>query len=211
MTAPVQTFTMMDSQSHPLPVAQHMALPPAVLEPAPSPTGGQKRTAVPGPRQGHGQWRNCPREVASSKTPSHPLWSHWTSLAKHKFKDKMMKDFKTVTTEHYTSSLEPFWAGRKCRGNSDAQEVGPKDLAGPPRSLHIVSNPAIQEEIPKAEMTAREPPLCQEVALLNLNLAEDKMTIIMVAQAEESACNVGDPGSTPGSGRCPGEGNGSPL
>ena len=98
-----------------------------------------------------------------------------------------MKDFKTVMIEHYTPSLEPFWAGRKCRGNSDAQEVGPKDLAGPPRSLHIVSNPAIQEGIPKAEMTAREPPHYQEVALLNLNLAEDKMTIIMVAQAEESA------------------------
>ena len=24
-------------------------------------------------------------------------------------------------------------------------------------------------------------------------------------------CNVGDPGSIPGSGRCPGEGNGNPL
>ena len=28
---------------------------------------------------------------------------------------------------------------------------------------------------------------------------------------KESACNAGDPGSTPGSGRCPGEGNGNPL
>ena len=28
---------------------------------------------------------------------------------------------------------------------------------------------------------------------------------------EESACNAGDPGSIPGSGRCPGEGNGYPL
>ena len=31
------------------------------------------------------------------------------------------------------------------------------------------------------------------------------------AEGEESACNVGDPGSIPGSGRSPGEGNGSPL
>ena len=31
------------------------------------------------------------------------------------------------------------------------------------------------------------------------------------AQLEESACNVEDPGSIPGSGRYPGEGNGSPL
>ena len=28
---------------------------------------------------------------------------------------------------------------------------------------------------------------------------------------KESACNVGDPGSIPGSGRSPGEGNGNPL
>ena len=28
---------------------------------------------------------------------------------------------------------------------------------------------------------------------------------------EESACRAGDPGSIPGLGRCPGEGNGSPL
>ena len=28
---------------------------------------------------------------------------------------------------------------------------------------------------------------------------------------KESACNAGDLGSIPGSGRCPGEGNGSPL
>ena len=28
---------------------------------------------------------------------------------------------------------------------------------------------------------------------------------------KESACNTGDPGWFPGSGRCPGEGNGNPL
>ena len=33
-----------------------------------------------------------------------------------------------------------------------------------------------------------------------------------VAQmVKESACNAGDPGSNPGSGGCPGEGNGHPL
>ena len=31
------------------------------------------------------------------------------------------------------------------------------------------------------------------------------------SDGKESACNVGDPGSTPGSGRFPGEGNGNPL
>ena len=33
----------------------------------------------------------------------------------------------------------------------------------------------------------------------------------VVAQMVESACNVGDPGSSPGSGRSPGEGNGNPV
>ena len=31
------------------------------------------------------------------------------------------------------------------------------------------------------------------------------------SDGKESACNVGEPGSTPGSGRSPGEGNGNPL
>ena len=29
--------------------------------------------------------------------------------------------------------------------------------------------------------------------------------------SKESACDAGDPGSVPGLGRCPGEGNGNPL
>ena len=31
------------------------------------------------------------------------------------------------------------------------------------------------------------------------------------SDGEESACNAGDPGSIPGPGRCPGEGNGNSL
>ena len=31
------------------------------------------------------------------------------------------------------------------------------------------------------------------------------------SDGKPSACNVGDPGSIPGSGRSPGEGNGNPL
>ena len=31
------------------------------------------------------------------------------------------------------------------------------------------------------------------------------------SDSKESACNVGDPGSIPGSGRSPGKGNGNPL
>ena len=31
------------------------------------------------------------------------------------------------------------------------------------------------------------------------------------SDSKESACNAGDPGSTPGSARSPGEGNGHPL
>ena len=33
----------------------------------------------------------------------------------------------------------------------------------------------------------------------------------MASDSKESACNVGDPGSIPGPGRSPGEGNGNPL
>ena len=32
-----------------------------------------------------------------------------------------------------------------------------------------------------------------------------------ISDGKESACNSGDPGSIPGSGRSPGEGNGYPL
>ena len=32
-----------------------------------------------------------------------------------------------------------------------------------------------------------------------------------ISLGKESACSAGDPGSVPGSGRCPGEGNGNPL
>ena len=31
------------------------------------------------------------------------------------------------------------------------------------------------------------------------------------SESKASACNAGDPGSIPGSGRCPREGNGNPL
>ena len=43
----------------------------------------------------------------------------------------------------------------------------------------------------------------------NKKLTSEKSSL--VAQTEESACNAGDPGSIPGSGRAPGEGNGNPL
>ena len=35
--------------------------------------------------------------------------------------------------------------------------------------------------------------------------------MISYSDSKESACNLGDPGSIPGRGRCPGEGNGYPL
>ena len=45
-----------------------------------------------------------------------------------------------------------------------------------------------------------------KVKLLNIvgGFADD-------SDSKESACNTGDPGSIPGSGRSPGEGNGNPL
>ena len=37
------------------------------------------------------------------------------------------------------------------------------------------------------------------------------MSFLCGSDGKESACNVGDPGSIPGSGRSPGEGSGNPL
>ena len=37
------------------------------------------------------------------------------------------------------------------------------------------------------------------------------MQYILLLDGKESACNAGDRGSVPGSGRSPGEGNGNPL
>ena len=42
------------------------------------------------------------------------------------------------------------------------------------------------------------------VLLMALGIPDD-------SDGKESACTVGDPGSIPGSGRSPGEGNGNPL
>ena len=39
----------------------------------------------------------------------------------------------------------------------------------------------------------------------------DKSYLPVGSDGKESACNTGDPGSIPGSGRSPGEGNGNPL
>ena len=100
-----QTFTVMGlAVPHP---AQHLGLPVTVLEPAPSPTGGRRKTAVAGPRQGlqaakslsQGSSNMAGRGTvckAGCKPPSHTLWSHSTSLTKHKCKDKIMKDLKTT-------------------------------------------------------------------------------------------------------------------
>ena len=49
---------------------------------------------------------------------------------------------------------------------------------------------------------------------LHQNLIYDQLLVHGLAPGPEgkaSACNAGDPGSVPGSGRSPGEGNGSPL
>ena len=42
-------------------------------------------------------------------------------------------------------------------------------------------------------------------------LVQDPMGFSDVSGGKESACNAGDPGSIPGLGRSPGEGNGNPL
>ena len=42
-------------------------------------------------------------------------------------------------------------------------------------------------------------------------MENNKIGFLGGSDSKQSACNVGDPGSIPGSGRSPGEGNGNPL
>ena len=48
-------------------------------------------------------------------------------------------------------------------------------------------------------------------AIYCLTLLEAQVTGSIGPFGKESVCNAGDPGSIPGSGRSPGEGNGNPL
>ena len=43
------------------------------------------------------------------------------------------------------------------------------------------------------------------------NLSKWEMGFPHSSVSKSSGCNAGDPGLIPGSGRCPGEGNGNPL
>ena len=46
---------------------------------------------------------------------------------------------------------------------------------------------------------------------LQIFILEGKFVLFGGSEGKESACNVGDPGWIPGSGRFPGEGDGYPL
>ena len=51
---------------------------------------------------------------------------------------------------------------------------------------------------------------------MNLNVMKILMILLVMgftngSEGKESSCNTGDTGSIPGSGTCPGEGNGNPL
>ena len=60
-------------------------------------------------------------------------------------------------------------------------------------------------------MEAREDLVKFPEASLLAQMVESPERASLVAQMVESACNAGDLGSIPGSGRSPGEGNGNPL
>ena len=51
----------------------------------------------------------------------------------------------------------------------------------------------------------------QLISLLKSKFRKSQIRASLVAQTVKSACSVGDPGSIPGWGRSPGEGNGNPL
>ena len=60
----------------------------------------------------------------------------------------------------------------------------------------------------KNKVSHFSPSICHEV------MGPDAMILVfwmLSSDGKESACNAGDPGSIPGLGRSPGEGNGNPL
>ena len=57
----------------------------------------------------------------------------------------------------------------------------------------------------------QQPPLNACETDLNLAPCFSPIDFLGGLDSKESACNAGDPGSIPGSGRSPGEGNGYPL
>ena len=46
---------------------------------------------------------------------------------------------------------------------------------------------------------------------MKMNASSGDLIFPCSSVSKDSACNVGDPGSSPGSGKSPGEGNGKPL
>lgn len=92
---------------------------PLLLCPRPRLCQGQRVAAVSGQWQGSGQLRIRPREVRSGKSldhnssmpPAHVPFPHLTSFTKHKLKDTIIQNFKTMVNlalnpKHRTS----FWA-----------------------------------------------------------------------------------------------------
>lgn len=55
-----------------------------------------------------------PHGSSGSKPSEHAPLSHLTSLTKHRFKGKIIKNFKTTTTEHYLPHMGSFWVGALC-------------------------------------------------------------------------------------------------
>ena len=90
--------------------------------------------------------------------------------------------------------------------------IPPGDLPGPgiePTTLSLVS-PALADEF-FTTSTTWEAQLQYFVYTYILLLFYLNLIFPGGSEGKESACNTGDPGSIPGSGRCPGEGNGNPL
>ena len=53
--------------------------------------------------------------------------------------------------------------------------------------------------------------ICKSYQMDDLNMSWTKQGFPGASDSKEFACNAGDPGSIPGLGRPPGEGNGNPL
>ena len=86
------------------------------------------------------------------------------------------------------------------------QRLNQKKAENPNRSVINIENELVTKNIP-SQKTPRNSFLHLPI-LLNIIL---QLMLPSSSVSKSSACNAGDPGLIPGSGRSPGEGNGNPL
>ena len=90
-------------------------------------------------------------------------------------------------------SRQEYWSGQPFPSPGDLPDPGIQPVS-----------PALQAKSLLSELPGKPIRLCPPLIELTTGFLGG-------SDGKASACNVGDPGSIPGSGRSPGEGNGNPL